>query len=171
VKGSTTLQMGYVARAHGLNGELGVRTFDPQSEALFEAENVRLKLKDGSEVDFVVDSVRNANKELLLGLEGIDSRNAAEPLVGSTIFVFRDELEPPAEGEFFQGDLVGLSAVTDKGEPLGVVEEIWNTGPIPNLVIRAAGRPEIVVPFVDEFVPHVDLSEGRIVVHPPDLDE
>jgi 16S rRNA processing protein RimM len=104
-----------------------------------------------------------------LTLEGIADRTAADGLVGSTVVVFREDLEPPAEGEYFQGDLIGLEAVDEAGSSLGKVEEIWNTGPVPNLVIRGPDRPELLVPFVDDFVRTVDLAAGRVVLRPPEL--
>jgi 16S rRNA processing protein RimM len=99
----------------------------------------------------------------------VQTREQAEAIVGATLSVFRDDLEPPAEGEFFQGDLVGLEAVDPTGVSLGTVEEIWNSGPVPNLVIRG-GKGELMVPFVDEFVPEVDLAGRRVVVRPPELE-
>ncbi|MGE6759884.1 ribosome maturation factor RimM [Corallococcus interemptor] len=162
------LELGYVARAHGLRGEVAVRAFDPASETLGTVERVRLRLRSGEEREYAVESFRPANKEDLVGFEGIESRTAAEALVGAKVFVYREDLEPPEEGEFFQGDLVGLTAVDEKGAPLGTVEEVWATGEVPNLVIRAKGRPELVVPFADEFVPTVDIPAGRIVIRPPE---
>ncbi|MGZ6076340.1 MAG: ribosome maturation factor RimM, partial [Myxococcaceae bacterium] len=68
-----------------------------------------------------------------------------------------------------QGDLVGLEARTPEGVPLGRVTEIWNTGPVPNLVIQGTAPEPLVVPFVDEFVPEVDLQAGVLVVRPPEM--
>ncbi|MFB1480825.1 ribosome maturation factor RimM [Corallococcus sp. RDP092CA] len=162
------LELGYVARAHGLRGEVAIKSFDPASETLGLVERVRLRLRSGEEREFALESFRPANKEDLVAFEGVESRTAAEALVGAKVFVYREDLEPPEEGEFFQGDLVGLHAVDEKGAPLGTVEEIWSTGEVPNLVIRAKGRPELVVPFADDFVPSVDLPAGRIVIRPPE---
>ncbi len=165
------LEVGYVARAHGLDGEVGVKTFDPASEALFEVEGVRLRLKDQSELDLTVDSIRATGKDLLVAFEGVERRSEAERLVGSTVLVAREALSAPEDGEFFQGDLVGLTAISRDGAPLGKVAEIWNTGPVPNLVIRGGERGELVVPFAEEFVPEVDLAAGEITIVPPVLDE
>ena len=163
------LELGYVRAAHGLDGEVTVRTFDPASETLYEVERVLAKRRDGVEVELVVEDVRQAPKgDLLVFFGGVAKREAAEALVGSTLFAFREDLEAPAEGEFFQGDLIGLTAVDPAGVTLGVVEEIWNSGPVPNLVIRGGGK-ELMVPFVDEFVPEVDMENKRIVVKPLDL--
>jgi 16S rRNA processing protein RimM len=159
------LVVGYVARAHGITGELGIRTFDAGSDALDDVERVVLRGRDGVEREFAVLGVRPASKEMLLTLDSVEGRSAAEALRGSTVLVYREDLSPPAEGEYFQGDLVGLEAVSPEGEALGKVEEVWNAGPVPTLVIRG-GRGELLVPFADDFVSQVDLASGVIVVRP-----
>jgi 16S rRNA processing protein RimM len=165
------LELGYVRAAHGLKGEVNVRTFDPASETLFEVERVLARRRDGVEVELSVDEVRTAPKgDLLVSFGGVESREAAEAMVGATLLAFREDLEAPAEGEVFQGDLIGLTAVDPSGATLGIVEEIWNSGPVPNLVIRGGGK-ELMVPFIDEFVPEVDLPGKRVVVKPLELVE
>ncbi len=163
--GSATLVVGYVARAHGIRGELGIRTFDAASDALDGVQRVVLRGRDGVEREFVVLGSRPASKEVLLTLDSVEGRSAAEALRGSTVLVHRMDLTPPAEGEYFQGDLIGLSAVSPEGQPLGQVEEVWNAGPVPTLVIRGDGG-ELLIPFADEFVPRVDLESGVILVRP-----
>lgn len=158
-----------MARAHSLSGELGVRTFDPASETLFEVERVLLRPRTGPERVYAVESVRPTPKELLVRLEGVARREDAEALVGAAVLAFREDLEAPAEGEFFQGDLVGLTARSEAGEELGRVEELWTAGEVPNLVIRGGPAGELVVPFADEFVPSVDLEAGVVVVRPPEF--
>jgi len=165
VRGSATLVVGYVARAHGISGEVAVRTFDLGSDALEDVERVVLRGRDGTERDFQVTGSRPASREVLLTLASVDGRSAAEALRGSTVLVHREDLEPPGEGEFFQGDLVGLHAVSPEGKALGRVEEVWNAGPVPTLVIRGEGG-ELLVPFADDFVPRVDLEAGLIQVRP-----
>jgi 16S rRNA processing protein RimM len=162
------LELGYVARAHGLKGEVAVRTYDPASDALDDVERVLVRTRAGEERILRIESLRPTPKETLLVFEAVEGRTQAEALVGAAVFVFREDLEPPAEGEFFQGDLVGLTAVDESGNVLGRVEEIWNTGEVPTLVIRAEGREELAVPFIDDFVPTVDIPAGRLVVRPPE---
>ncbi|QDE90449.1 16S rRNA processing protein RimM [Myxococcus xanthus] len=168
---SPYLELGYVARAHGLRGEVAIRALDPASETLDTVDRIWVRTRAGVEREMRLEALRPTPKEDIVVLEGVESRNDAEALVGAKVFVFREDLEPPAEGEFFQGDLVGLEAVDANGNALGRVEEIWTTGEVPNLVIRASGREELVVPFADEFVPTVDLEARRIVIHPPEYVE
>jgi 16S rRNA processing protein RimM len=171
VTGSPLLELGYIAAAHGVKGKLIVRTFDPKSTALGQVQRLHLKLKDACERELRILSRRQAASGWVLGCAEIDTRSEAEGLLGGRVSVFREDLEPPREGEFFQGDLIGLIAVNEAGRVLGNVAEVWNTGPVPNLVIRGPDDVELLVPFADEFVPRVDLAEGRVVIRPPELKE
>ena len=164
-----TLEVGYVARVHGLKGELAVRTFDPDSEALMSVRRVVLRLRSGEERELSLQGARRATDATLVTLAGVTSRSSADELRGATVLVHREDLPPPAEGEWFQGDLVGLEARTPEGTPLGKVTEVWNTGPVPVLVLEGAGPEPLMVPFVDEFVPEVDLQAGVLVVRPPEM--
>jgi 16S rRNA processing protein RimM len=164
-----TLEVGYVARVHGLRGELAVRTFDPDSEALTLVRRLVLRLRSGEEREVVLTAARRGGDATLVSVAGVTSRSAAEPLKGATVSVHREDLPPPAEGEWFQGDLVGLQARTPEGAPLGRVTEVWNTGPVPVLVVEGDGPEPLLVPFVDEFVPEVDLQAGVLVVRPPEM--
>jgi len=162
------LQFGYVTKAHGLKGELVVHTFDPASTVLDEVERVWLEKDGQGGREAVVQAVREAPKgDLLVSLEGVTTREAAEALKGFTLCAFRDDLEAPGDDEVFQGDLVGLRARTPGGEALGVVEEVWSSGPVPNLVIRD-GKRELMVPLVADFVREVDVKGGAVVVEPPE---
>jgi len=165
------LQIGYVSRAHGLKGEVVIKTFDPSSTALEEVERVVLKTRAGEEKEFKLESLgESPGSDLLVRFKGVHRREQSEPLTGSTVHVHRDDLEQPAEGEFFYGDLVGLEAFTAEGQRLGVVEEVWDTGPVPNLCIRD-GKTELLVPFAEEFVPKVDLAARRVTIVPPVYEE
>ncbi|MGO8971163.1 MAG: ribosome maturation factor RimM [Myxococcaceae bacterium] len=170
MRGSATLVVGYVSRAHGIAGELAVRPFDPASQALDGVERVVLRARDGQERNFEVIGSRPASREVLLTLASVEGRSAAEALQGSTVLVYREDLEPPAEGEFFQGDLVGLRVLSPEGQALGTVAEVWNAGPVPTLVIRGDAG-ELLVPFAEDFVPKVDLEAGVILVRPMELFE
>ncbi len=165
------LGIGYIARARGLKGQVVVRTFDPASAALEEVDRVVLRLRDGSSREVEIEQRQAQAGGCVLTIKGISDRTAAEELVGATVSVLREDLQPPGEGEYFQGDLIGLEALDEAGSTLGKVEEVWNTGPVPNLVIRGPGRPELLVPFADEFVLSVDLGAGKLVLRPPEIFE
>ena len=165
------LHIGYISRAHGLNGEVILKTFDPSSQVLEEVERITLVTRAGETKEFKIKTAgESPGSDLLLTLKGIIRRVDADPLVGSAVHVRREDLEEPAPGEFFHGDLVGLEAFTPEGKRLGIIEEVWSTGPVPNLCIRD-GKEELLVPFAEEFVPRVDLAGGRVTVIPLSYEE
>ncbi len=167
---SELFQFGYISRAHGLAGEVVVRTFDPASTVLEEVDVVIAKLKDGTERKLTINDVREGpGGDLLVTIKGVQSRVQADLLRGSGVFVRREDLEEPDEGEFFQGDLIGLTAVTEEGTVVGTLEEIWSTGPVPNLVIRK-DAVETLIPFADDFVVKIDLEAKQIVVLVPQIE-
>jgi 16S rRNA processing protein RimM len=167
---STHLEVGYIARAHGMVGEVVVKTFDPASEVLMSVDRLWVRAKDGTARELELKEVGQQNKDLRVSFKGVHRRELAEAMVGSTVSVFREDLEAPEVGEYFQGDLVGLEARTPEGVRLGIIEEIWNTGPVPNLVIRD-GSTEYIVPFAQEFVPKVDLEVKVATVIPLEYSE
>jgi 16S rRNA processing protein RimM len=164
-------QFGYVSKAHGLNGEVLIKTFDPNSTALDEVESIVARLKDGTERVLYLREVREGPAgEMLVSFKGYSKRIEVDVLRGSGVFVRRADLEAPEEGEFFQGDLVGLEVVTPEGAALGKVSELWNSGPVPNLVIVDGAGVELMIPFVDEFVKSVDLEKATIVALRPEYE-
>ncbi len=165
-----------MARAHGLTGELAIRTHDPASQVLAQVKRLFLDRRTGTALGPVPgEEVKllaarpAAASEWLVRVERITDRRSAETLKGRSVHVFREDVAPADEGsgEFFQGDLVGLEAVSPEGTSLGRVEAIWSTGPVPNLVIRGGEGEELLIPFADDFVAEIQLDRGRIVLRPP----
>jgi 16S rRNA processing protein RimM len=77
---------------------------------------------------------------------------------------------PPSDDpeEFHDHELVGLAAVLGDGTPLGSVTEVVH-GPAGDLLaIAREGGGEVLVPFIREFVPEVDVAGGRVVLTPPE---
>ncbi len=166
------LELGYVARAHGLDGEVSIKTYDAASETLYDVPRALFRLRDGSEREIQIEEVREGSKgELLLVLAGIRKRPQSEKLVGSAVFVFREDVAAPAEGEFFMGDLVGLTVKNEAGLEVGKVESLLDSGPVPNLVIKTTAGEELMVPFVEDFVVSVDLPGQTLTIRPPEYTE
>jgi len=155
------VEVGYVAKAHGVRGELRVHLHNPDSEALFSVEQLVV-----GERDYRIAGARPGGKGgVLLALDGVTDRNAAEALRGCAVSVDRDALELD-EGDVLAVDLIGCAAVLEDGTPWGVVEEIV-VGAQDRLVIRD-GDVVRELPWVDELVRSIDLEARRVVVAPPD---
>lgn len=161
------ISVGRIVRAHGIRGELGVRCDDPQTSALLSVREVRL---EGESALRKVTGARTAHIEVLLRLEGVNDRTAAEQLKGRDVEIPRESLPEPEEGEVYLADLAGLQAFDESGKPLGEVKGLWETGPVPVLVI-GEGQDELLVPFAEQFVLELDVEGGRVVIRPPEYVE
>jgi 16S rRNA processing protein RimM len=157
---SRLIEVGFVARAHGVRGELRVVLHNPDSSALDAAETVYLAGERR-----VLIAARPVQGAVLVTLEGIGDRDAAEALRGSSVEVDRDALDLD-DGEVLLADLVGCRAVLSDGSDWGEVVRVV-TGPQDRLVIRH-GDIERELPLVDELVTAIDLDAGTIEVAPPE---
>jgi 16S rRNA processing protein RimM len=113
-------------------------------------------------------SVRETPKGFLLDLEGVADRGKAAALRGAELLLDRGELDALDEGEFYVGDLLGLSAHDESGAYLGEVTQTFETPAHEVLVLRNVLKGEIYVPFTYEHVPGVDFEGKRIVVSLPE---
>ena len=159
------VQLGVVIKAHGLRGEVAIRSDEDLVDELLSRETLLLRRAGEEPRAYRVESSRPVPRGALVYFEGISDRTGAEGLRGLEIVVPRSELSVGDEGEFLTGDLVGLRAVSPGGEELGRVESVFEAGEVPNLIIR--GVRELQVPLADLFVKAVDLQAGEIVIEPP----
>jgi 16S rRNA processing protein RimM len=108
------LEIGRIGAPHGLTGEVRVALHFSGSDALFQAERVWLVSETGAR-EYAVVSVRPHTRAVLLLLEGIADRNAAETLRGARVEVERSLLPPLDAGEYYLVDLVGAEVFAPEG--------------------------------------------------------
>lgn len=161
--------IGAIARPHGVLGELRVHRFNPESELLLDAEEVWLR-RDGKAERRAVTRARRHKDMVLLTLDGVVGREAAEAMRGTEVCLPRDVFPAPDEDEFYHVDLIGLRATLADGTEVGEVTDVIAYPSVDCLCLaEAEGVRE--VPLVDPYVVEVDLEAGRIVVaHLEDLD-
>jgi 16S rRNA processing protein RimM len=158
--------VGRLGRPHGVKGEINVEVLTDEPEKRF-LKGIKLTLQNQNK-ELTVASARVHTKKLLVTFEEISDRNLAEDLKGCYLVVELDNSEIPQAGDaFYEDQLIGLTAVSQNDEVLGeVIEVIYRTAQ-DLLVIKTLDNREILVPFVDEIVPKVDLTQKRIVLNPP----
>ena len=156
------IPLGVVTGTHGLRGSLRVKQWNEDSDLLFDADEIALRL-NGELLFHHLSSVREAPKGLLVDLEAVRSVEAAEALRGAELCLPRELLPPLAEGEYYFVDLEGLSVVSVDGTPVGTVERVQEYPASQVLrVLSDAGVYE--VPMREPYLVDVDLDARRIVV-------
>jgi len=114
------LEIGRIGAPHGLAGEVRVALHFAGSDALFAAERVWL-VSDAGEREVAVVGVRPHGRAMLLLLEGVSDRNAAELLRGTRVEVERALLPPLEPGEYYLVDLIGAAVFDADGARIGEV--------------------------------------------------
>jgi 16S rRNA processing protein RimM len=164
------LVVGRVARAHGVTGEVvvDIRTDDPDTRFAPGTTLRARPSRGGPERDYVVDSSREHSGRLLVRLDGVADRNAAEALKGTVFLVDTADL-PPIEDpdEFYDHQLEGLQVVTTTGTTVGTVAEVLHTAAGELLSVRSEDG-EVLVPFVSAIVTSVSLADHTIEIDPPE---
>jgi 16S rRNA processing protein RimM len=164
------IELGRIRRPFGVRGWLHVESFTDPLETLLEYRQWRLRSASGARAVRVLAEGRAQGRELVVRLEGIDDRQAAQELVGSVIEVARDELPPTKAREYYRADLLGLPVSNREGVELGVLAHFVEAANGATMVIKHAASAEYWVPATSEYLWHVDLAAGRIIVDWP-IDE
>jgi 16S rRNA processing protein RimM len=159
-----------VAKAHGVTGELvvDVRTDDPELR-FAPGAILRAKASDHGERNYVVTAVRPHGNRLLLRLEGVDDRDAADALRGGLFVIDSEDLPPIDESDtYYDHQLEGLMVRTTGGRDIGRVAEVLHTAGGELLAVDRADAGELLVPFVTAIVTSVSLDNGIVEIDPPE---
>ncbi len=154
--------------AQGLKGAVKTKVFTASPEAL--SRYAVLHDKNGKR--FEITAFRPGKPgEAVMSFQGVDTREAAEALKGTQLFVARDKLPEPDEEEFYHADLIGLEARDSEGRVIGKVTSIHNFGAGDVIEITRADGDTVLLAFTRETVPHIDIPGGHILVAVPEDDE
>lgn len=168
--------VGRITGAHGLKGELSVRSFTAEPDDVAAYGPVTLQ-PGGRQLSIRV--VGRKKLDLIVRAEGVGDRTAAEALRGCDLYVARTAFPPPAEDEFYHVDLIGLDVFADGQAESGVsgsvrlgrIAAVHEFGAAPVLEVDLNGNPAhgartVLVPFTREAVPVVDVDGGVVRVAP-----
>ena len=157
------VRLGAIVKPHGRRGEVRVAShFDPPQDL----EEVFLVTESGV-APRRVEGIRSHSGTLLLKIEGVDSRPAAEELRGLEIQVSRDAMPELAPNSFYLEDLMGCRVVTEDGRDLGEVAGFLDGGF--NQVLRIQGESgEWLLPAARDIIVEVRLDEKLLRVDPPE---
>jgi 16S rRNA processing protein RimM len=114
-------------------------------------------------MEYPVEQVKEHSGTLLAKLKGLESREAALKLKGSTVYVRREAMPAPEEGHYYLADLVGLEVVNEQGVVLGTVKRWMFNGAQDVMEVAGDGRARLL-PWIPEVVKKVDLEKRRVEV-------
>lgn len=166
----TKLRVGRFVKAHGLKGALKLELYTDSPDQRFRAgQELELQVPETSEwfgKTVKVAELRFYNQSPVLFLEGIQDRSQAETLVKAILLIETDPEQLPEDPEaWYDHQLVGLTALVGK-EVVGKVIRVDHL-PAQDLLAIETSNGEVLVPFVKQIVPSVDIQKGQVVLTPP----
>lgn len=160
------LLVGRIGRAHGILGEATIEVRSDEPDRRFAIGN---KVQTDSHGELTITSGRVHNGILLLGFEGFTDRNAIEKLRNVLLYCDVDINEPGIdEDDYHVLQLIGCAAHLENGEVVGEVSDVINL-PGQDLLAIKTETGEILIPFVRQLVPIVDIAARKVIVIPPDI--
>ncbi|GAA3166750.1 MULTISPECIES: ribosome maturation factor RimM [Streptomyces] len=156
-----------IGRAHGIKGEVTVevRTDEPE---LRLAPGAVLATDPSTAGPLTIETGRVHSGRLLLRFAGVTDRTGAEALRNTLLIAEVDPEEVPEDPEeFYDHQLIDLDVVTRDGTVVGRITEVSHLPYQDLLVVGRPGGGEVLIPFVSEIVPEIDLAEQRAVIDPP----
>jgi len=157
--------MGRVAAPYAVQGWLKIQPYTESVDGLLEYPAWWLGLDTGPKAGWSKYPLLEGKvhgQTLLVRLDGVPDRTAAERLKGVEVAIERSLLPVAGKDEYYWDDLVGLDVMNAQGVSLGKVVGLLETGA--HDVLRVVGDRERLIPFVAVYVMSVDKAAGRIQV-------
>ncbi len=156
------VHIGTVVGAHGIKGEVKIRSF-VEDFSLFSQPEVF----DKSGKNRIFLKVTGKAKDAVIALlNDICDRNQAEQLKGTDLFVPAKLLPETKDGEFYHSEILGLEARLENGDVFGKVASIENFGAGDIIEVTKPSGDAEMLPFSAPWVGEINIEQGFIVITP-----
>lgn len=173
----TLVVIGTIVAPRGLKGEFWVRPLTDDIDRFFDLKELYLLHPPEEPRQYRIQNVlratrpgskgaRGKEQQVILALEELTDRTAAEKLIGCSLAVPAGETVKPAPGTYFIHQIMGLGVEDEAGRSLGEVVDVFSTGAHDIYVVRLGGR-EWYLPAIKEIIRRVDLDLSKLIVAPP----
>jgi 16S rRNA processing protein RimM len=160
-----------VLRPHGVRGDLSVQVLTDFPHRIAQLDTVHIGRdpdKPGRMVEHHVQRARRAkNDQWLLHLEGVESRDDADPFRGQYICVALGDAVPLEDDEVYLFQVMGIAVHTKDGEYLGRVTDFLETGANDVYIVQGEAYGEVLIPAIQGVVLDINVETGIMTVDPP----
>ena len=156
------LECGKIRSPHGVRGILNVECWCDSPRVLTSQKRIFMLTKSGEYKAVEVVSASSAADRVLMGLSGIDSRDAAQAYKNVIIYLHRDDI-PVSKGAMLIADMIGLDDVDiDTGRVYGKISSVEDGVRYKLYTVECEGG-NVILPGVDEFVKEISEERGMLV--------
>lgn len=162
------LIIGRIVAAHGVRGEVKMDIYSDRPEEIPRLRRIYL---NDDPTPRAITQPRGNDRQAILKITGVDTRDAAEALRGAIVRVRGNQLSPRDEDSFYHYQLIGLSVYLEDGTPIGTLTEVLEPGEVDVYVVRNAAGEEQLFPALKDVVLTIDPSANRVVVRPLEYED
>jgi 16S rRNA processing protein RimM len=166
LKSEACFLIGNIYKAHGLKGEVSVYLL-PEAPLDFSAIDVVYLLIKGNLVPYFIEDISIKSDKAYVKLEEVDTKESAEGLKGTKLYLPLTQREMLPAGEFYEDELVGLKVSDTNLGVLGVVLGIEQGGLAKLMLVDFNGR-ELLIPMNSPLIVNIDLTQKSITVNLPE---
>jgi 16S rRNA processing protein RimM len=156
--------LGTITKAHGIKGHVYINSYCENPEDIFAY--APLTDIEGKHT-YTIRKIGVARELFIAEVEGITSRNDAENLAKTNLYVRKDQLpnlEETDDGVFYVSDLLGLNVLTPNHEEIGKIVGVDNFGAGDVLECKSPEHATFMLPFSEDAVVSVNMNEVYIVI-------
>lgn len=157
------LKIGTIVRGFGIKGEVKIKILTDVPQDRFKVKRKLITQLGGQELLLTVSSLRFHQDHALVTFTGYPDLTSIEPLVGAHLYVNVADIDTSLQEGFYSFQLIGLKALDQDGNLLGVISEVMPTNANDVLRIKT-DKNDILVPYLPVFVKEVDLKNETIKV-------
>lgn len=168
---NTLLAIGKIVGVHGLRGNLKVYSYAESVETYRAASQLFIKNSSGAKLCLQIIEIKPHKRQLLLTVEGVNTREQAQVLTGRQIFIDPANLPELEPGVYYWTDLIGLAVFTITEAYLGQIESILQTGANDVYVVKndhCQPVKETLIPALESVVRSIDLNQQTMRVALPE---
>lgn len=155
------LVAGRVIRPHGVRGDILVEGAPELMASLMPGRTIYV---GEQRAPMEVVALRPHQNRYLVTLDGLSGRDSAESLRGAELQILMADADELASGSYYHWQILGMKVVSDKGELLGSVTRIIETGANDVYVVSGEAEKDLLIPAIESVVKAVDLEAGEITV-------
>lgn len=155
------LIIGKIVGVHGVRGELKMDIYSDRPKEIPKLRRIYL---DDDPTPRTINRPRGNERQAILKIAGIDTRDDAEELRGAIVRIRANQLAPRDDDTFYHYQIIGLQAYLENGSLLGEVIEVLETGEVDVYVIRSANGTEHLLPALSDVVLDINPTAGRMTV-------
>ena len=166
------LVVGLITSPHGINGKLKVKSLSDFDERFTKPGKRWLQKENTIPEKFeLISGFKQPGKEsFIISLKDINDRNQAENLKGYNILVKINDIPQLTKEEFHLTELINLKVKLLENNKLQIIGKVINLENKKNnllLIKLLKNNKEVLVPFVKDIIPEVDIKNKFLIITPP----